>query len=284
MNRTVSRRISLLFIACLFLEISTFASDFSIKEYDDFHRVLHPLEREALPKNDFAAIRSKATELIVLGESVVKLNVPAGVKSEHASEFKKELENFRGTLENFRSAAKSGTDDQLKSTFSAVHDSFEMLAALVPANSSAAKRTDRPRTVIYNGAATQVAMDAESSNDLWITTADLKRATGFVIKPQGVCRDELCFPLPKNRKAAFVKKQGSTQWFNLSEFARLIGQPIASDHKNDVWCFGPRAAEQNGYITSLEAPDFTLPDMNGRQHSLKDFRGKKLLLITWASW
>jgi len=140
------------------------------------------------------------------------------------------------------------------------------------------------RTVIYDGKATQVARDAESSNDLWITSADLKRATGFVIKSQGVCRDELCFPLPKNRKASFVKKQGSTQWFNLSEFARLIGQPIASDHKNDVWCFGPRAAEQNGYITSLEAPDFTLPDMNGGQHSLKDFRGKKVLLTTWASW
>jgi len=140
------------------------------------------------------------------------------------------------------------------------------------------------RTVIYDGKATQVSINAESSNDLWITSADLKRATGFVIKPQGVCRDELCFPLPKSRKASFVKKQGSAQWFNLSEFARLIGQPIASDHKNDVWCFGPRAAEQNGYITSLEAPDFTLPDMNGRQHSLKDFRGKKVLLITWASW
>ncbi len=29
--------------------------------------------------------------------------------------------------------------------------------------------------------------------------ADLKRATRFEVKPQGVCRDELCFPLPKAR-------------------------------------------------------------------------------------
>ena len=105
-----------------------------------------------------------------------------------------------------------------------------------------------------------------------------------MIKPQGVCRDELCFPLPKNRKAEFVTKKGATTWFNLSEFARLIKQPVVTDANNGVWFFGPRQQEQNGYLASLEAPDFTLPDLNGKLHSLKDFRGKKVLLVTWASW
>ena len=62
------------------------------------------------------------------------------------------------------------------------------------------------RTVIYDGIATEVSVPPESSSDLWITTSDLTRATRFVIKPAGVCRDELCFPLPKNRKAEFVSK------------------------------------------------------------------------------
>ena len=140
------------------------------------------------------------------------------------------------------------------------------------------------RTVIYDGTATQVSAAAEASSDLWITTNDLTRATRFVIKPQGVCRDELCFPLPKNRKSEFVAKKGATTWFNLSEFARLIKQPFATDQKNGVWYFGARAAEQSGYLTSLEAPNFTLPDLNGKLHSLADFRGKKVLLVTWASW
>ncbi|PYS58122.1 MAG: hypothetical protein DMF74_24460, partial [Acidobacteria bacterium] len=30
--------------------------------------------------------------------------------------------------------------------------------------------------------------------------------------------------------------------------------------------------------------NFTLPDLNGKLHSLADFRGKKVLLVTWASW
>src|SRR5882762_5251607 len=149
----------------------------------------------------------------------------------------------------------------------------------------AARATDQnTRVIIYDGVATEVAVAPNASTDLWITTSDLTRATRFVIKPQGVCRDELCFPLPKNRKAEFVAKKGSTTWFNLSEFARLIKQPCVIDQKNGIWYFGARAAEQNGYLTSLSAPNFTLPDLNGKLHSLSDFRGKKVLLVTWASW
>src|SRR5258708_24780742 len=104
------------------------------------------------------------------------------------------------------------------------------------------------RIVIYDGVATEVSLTPDSSSDLWITTSDLTRATRFVIKPQGVCRDELCFPLPKNRKAEFVSRKGSTTWFNLSEFAKLINQPVVTDQKNGVWYFGVRAAEQNTYL------------------------------------
>ena len=142
----------------------------------------------------------------------------------------------------------------------------------------------KTRVLIYDGVATEVSPMPESSNDLWITTIDLTRATRFVIKPQGVCRDELCFPLPKNRKAEIVLKKGATTWFNLSEFAKLINQPVVTDQKNGVWYFGARAAEQNSGLASFAAPNFTLPDLNGKLHSLSDFRGKKVLLVTWASW
>jgi len=140
------------------------------------------------------------------------------------------------------------------------------------------------RTVIYDNRTTEVAppLSALPADDLWVTLADLKLATGFVIKPQGVCRDELCFPIPKARSSAFLSKQQSTTWFNLSEFARLLRQPIARE--KEVWYIGPRPDEQNAFIGSLIAPDFKLPDMNGKPHSLSEFRGKKVLLLTWASW
>lgn len=140
------------------------------------------------------------------------------------------------------------------------------------------------RVVIYDGTATRVAEAPDATKDLWVTMADLKRATGFVVKPQGVCREQLCFPLPKNRKADFVSRKGRVNWFNLSGFARLINQPVASDEKTGVWLFGPRPDVRDSYITSLDAPNFTLPDSNGKMHSLTDFKGKKVLLVTWASW
>ena len=142
-------------------------------------------------------------------------------------------------------------------------------------------------TVVFDQVSTRVTQAPApllNSDNLWITLEDLKRATGYVVKPQGICRGELCFPIPKARRAAFLSKQGRITWFNLSEFARLTNQPAAMDKENAVWYFGPRPAEQNDYVQSLIAPDFTLPDMNGKKHSLRDFRGKKVLLITWASW
>lgn len=142
---------------------------------------------------------------------------------------------------------------------------------------------DAPSTIIYDDVPTVVEPVRQDASQLWITTADLKRATGFEVKPQGVCRDELCFPLPKARRKEFVGKDAGKQSFNLTAFAQLVHQPAAHDEVLDVWYFGLRADQRQG-IASLRAPDFTLPDMQGKMHSLSDFRGKKVFLITWASW
>jgi len=47
---------------------------------------------------------------------------------------------------------------------------------------------------------------------------------------------------------------------------------------------GESAQARGEALRSLEAPDFTLPDLAGRPHSLSAHRGKKVLLVTWASW
>jgi len=47
------------------------------------------------------------------------------------------------------------------------------------------------------------------------------------------------------------------------------------------------AAEQQG-LTALpdrpEAPDFTLPDVDGDSHRLSDYRGKVVIVNFWATW
>jgi hypothetical protein len=132
MNRIILSAI-LLFSAVLLLSPAALAEHFSVKEYEEFHDVLHPLEHEALPKGDFKTIRAQAAELARRGEAIVKLGVPAGVKKEHTEDFKEGLRKFASALARFKQdAGAGGTDAELKESYSAVHDSFEMLAALLP--------------------------------------------------------------------------------------------------------------------------------------------------------
>ena len=138
-------------------------------------------------------------------------------------------------------------------------------------------------TIVYDDRASEVSAANEDAGQLWITTVDLKRATSFELKPQGVCRDELCFPVPKPRSQEFVRQNAGKTWFNLVAFASLTQQPIARDEALSTWYFGLRS-DQRQVLSSLKARDFTLPDMNGKTHSLSEFRGKKVLLVTWASW
>lgn len=125
----------LTFIAILLLSHAIRAraeEHFSVKEYEEFHDVLHPLEHEALPSGDFKTIRARAGELVRLGEAIVKLGVPAGVRPEYTGDFREGLKKFSAALAKFKADAEGGSDAQLKESYSAVHDSFEMLAAYLP--------------------------------------------------------------------------------------------------------------------------------------------------------
>ena len=51
-----------------------------------------------------------------------------------------------------------------------------------------------------------------------------------------------------------------------------------------VAALGTAAAERARQLDSLEAPDFELPDLSGALQRLSDHRGKKVLLIVYASW
>jgi hypothetical protein len=155
---------------------------------------------------------------------------------------------------------------------------------LILMTASTALGRDIRATVVYDDKATVIdRARVDESSRLWITTADLVRATRFEVKPQGVCRDELCFPIPKARAGDFVHEESGKRWFNLTAFAALVRQPVALDSALSAWYFGLRSDQQQR-LESLRAPDFTLPDMAGKMHSLSDFRGKKIFLITWASW
>jgi hypothetical protein len=90
---------------------------------------------------------------------------------------------------------------------------------------------------------------------------------GWEAKPEGLCRGDACVPFPVDEGRV-----------DLAAFAERLGAPVARE--GDVWSFGepPRRAPL------ATAPDFTLPELGGRLRSLSELRGRKVLLVTWASW
>ena len=151
---------------------------------------------------------------------------------------------------------------------------------------SITKRTGStvPATILYQDKVTAIEKALTEDNDLWVTLPDLTACTGWELKPEGICQDEVCILIPPGRKSAFVQEEGEESRFNLSEFARFMEQPCAHDDTYNVWSFGAPSEESRGQLSPLIAPDFTLPDPDGKLHSLSDFRGKKVFLVCWASW
>ena len=53
---------------------------------------------------------------------------------------------------------------------------------------------------------------------------------------------------------------------------------------NDVIRAAKTWAPAYTYWVGKMAPDFTLTDINGKQHTLSDYRGKNVMIIFWATW
>ncbi len=137
-------------------------------------------------------------------------------------------------------------------------------------------------TVLYGDhppSATNASIDG---NNLWLSLGELQKATGWELKPQGACLGDVCVPIPVGREAEFIRASGKE--FNLVALARYQGQPVVRDDTHKVWFFGDTGSARNNSMTSLQAPDFTLPDLDGKPHSLSQYHGKKILLVSWASW
>ena len=116
----------------------------------------------------------------------------------------------------------------------------------------------------------------DARDGLWMRAADAEKVTGWALKAEGMCRAELCVPLPE----AAVKGKD----VDVAAFWTKLGGPVVAAEDGEVWALGAPADERNGALDGLVAPDFTLPDVDGKPHTLSQLRGKKVFLATWASW
>lgn len=136
-------------------------------------------------------------------------------------------------------------------------------------------------TLILDDRTASVPLAVAQGDDLWLSPDDLTAATGWKLKPQGMCLGDRCVPIAPTRRAALADAHGR---INFAAFARDLEQPVVHDDVEGVWLVGESAQTRSAALRSLDAPDFRLPDLDGTLHALSDYRGKKVLLLTWASW
>ncbi len=119
---------------------------------------------------------------------------------------------------------------------------------------------------------------SEQSGKVSVSNSALEQATGWSLKPEGLCRDQVCVPV---RNAAALSKDNQ---INLAEFARLMKLNILIDAQRKIVALGEQAENRSASMSTLDAPDFTLPDIHGRQVSFSDYNRRKRLLLAWSSW
>ena len=121
---------------------------------------------------------------------------------------------------------------------------------------------------------------ARPADELWLGAEPLSDLTGWKLRPEGLCRGDVCVPLGDAARTRFIDGDA----VNASGLWASLDRPVLHDGTASTWVLGEAAADRSRQLESLEAPDFTLPDITGKLHSLSDYRGQKVLLATWASW
>lgn len=147
-----------------------------------------------------------------------------------------------------------------------------------------AETTGSGTTVLYQDRVVEVARTLEDPNDLWVRPDDLTRINDFVLKPEGACLAELCIPVRQDRDSELFVTRAGAGWFNVTALARRLDQAYVRDVEHAVWSFGSIPVTRSAFLESAESPDFALPNREGTLVRLSDFRGKKVLIVTWASW
>ena len=105
---------------------------------------------------------------------------------------------------------------------------------------------------------------------------DLVARTGWAIKPEGACLGDICVPLPPE-----VRHADGT--LDAAGLARRLGAPLLHDERSDLWALGP-ATVGGRALSTARAPELELPTVDGDAFRLATLRGRKVLLVAWASW
>lgn len=108
-----------------------------------------------------------------------------------------------------------------------------------------------------------------------VDAAELAARTGWEAKPEGLCKGDVCVPAPgvdlgDGRLDAEV-------------VAQRLGMPLVRDPDHGVAVLGP-ATVTGRALVSADLPDLVLPQRDGTPFHFSSLRGRKAIMVAWASW
>jgi hypothetical protein len=125
---------------------------------------------------------------------------------------------------------------------------------------------------------TRVVDGAADGDRLLIDPAALPDALGWELKPEGLCRGNLCVPV-RDRDRLLVGDR-----LDIAAVADALGRAVVVDARAGIAAMALPTEARRQALREHRAPEFTLPDLDGRGHDLDEWRGKKKLLVAFASW
>jgi len=134
-----------------------------------------------------------------------------------------------------------------------------------------------PLTLICDDRTATVEADLAGERAL-VDPDQLSTATGWALKPEGLCRGAVCIPTSMWPELVVDGR------LDLAVFARLTDQILVVDGDEHIAALGPSASRRSQEMATLQAPDFTVDTIDGDAVSLGDFKGRKKLLVAFSSW
>jgi len=110
-------------------------------------------------------------------------------------------------------------------------------------------------------------------NSLSVDRAEFERGTGWTLKPEGACKGGVCIPLP----------DPMAEQIDVEATASAMGLPLVAAPEHNLWALGPESIGSRA-LTSAEAPNLRLPDLEGNEFELSSLRGQKIVVYAWAPY
>ena len=131
-------------------------------------------------------------------------------------------------------------------------------------------------TIVTDEAATVNAV--RDGDRLLIDPAALPDALGWEWKPEGLCRANVCVPV-RDRARLLVGDK-----LDVGAVGAALGRLAVVDANAGIAALALAKERRHEALREQHAPAFTLPDLDGVEHDLDEWRGTKKLLVAFASW